>query len=252
MRKIIAIACVLLSACNTSSLRNGPVLTSNEVRTYMTQSCRVPQGQEYSAYDFYVAGVGAARLQCDSYMLALVNANRDARFAANSIATANSQTALILAATTVDPVSSIAVIAAASEFVRQIILGYGNEYAFAAFAQEIYPQLQNLMTSYLENPSTVDLIDEIERDRYSLASYCKASNLVRTFASICSPVSIDSNVRSAISTAKAQEVGTTPASAPSQPRAAKATRSFIEPPPSSSPRRRSSNPLALPMYKLGG
>ncbi|RVU12457.1 hypothetical protein EOS93_07260 [Rhizobium sp. RMa-01] len=198
---------MLLSGCDTNTIRNGPNLTPVTVRTYMDEACRVPSGtKSYSAYDFYVAGIGAARLQCDNYMLSLINANRDSRFAASAIASANAQTALILAATMSNATKPLAVVAATSEFVRQIIIGYGNEYAFASFAQEIYPQTRSLMNAYLADSRTIQVVARIQADPNSIASYCIAADLVRTFASNCSPLNIDSNVRRAISSATPTEV----------------------------------------------
>ena len=241
MKIILLAAAVFLSGCSADMLKNGATVTPATVRAYMKNSCSVPDGsRSYSAYDFYVAGIGAARLQCDNYMLALMNTNRDSRFAGSSIATANSQAALILAATMSNATKPVAVIAAASEFVRQIISGYNNEYAFASFAQEIYPQLRAMMNAYLADTRTLQVVERIKGDPYSTASYCIATDVVRTFASYCSPVNIDSNVRSAISAAKPTETGTDTGQSANQARSLQL------------PRRPSagSTSLALPTYKL--
>jgi hypothetical protein len=249
MRKTYIIIAILLSGCDSGSIRNGATLTPETVRAYMSNSCSVPPGpKSYSAYDFYVAGIGAARLQCDNYMLALINANRDSRFASSSIATASSQTALILAATASNATKPIAVIAAASEFVRQIISGYSNEYAFASFAQEIYPQLHTIMNAYLADSRTIQVVSRIKADPYSTASYCIATDIVRTFASNCSPVNIDSNVRAAISSAKPSETspGVTGKDTPQEDTQQRSLR--LPHRPSSSG---ASQSLALPTYTLG-
>ena len=239
MRLCIVVCVSLLAAgCSPSTVRNGRPVTPQIVRNYMADQCQ--PSERYTAYDFLVAGVGAANEQCEIYLTQLMNVNRDSRFLTDLIATGNSQTAVVLNQVYSDPKIVVTVVAAATEFVRSIITGYAKEYAFSDFAREVYPKVKELMSAHLADPNTGAIIEQIRSaPRDSPAGYCMAADVVKTLASYCSPLYIDSSIRKAISSAPVNSAP--PPSGQARSFSPSATRSFV-------PR---SPVLSQPVYTLG-
>src|SRR5262249_49983149 len=149
-----------------------------------------PEGYVYAGWDFVDE-------QCDTFFNNVILLQKDARYASSSIATANTQTALILAAVE-SSATSIAIVAAASELVRRLIDGYAAEYAFAPYAVEVRRIVFEAMTKYRNDHETDVAVTSLASAPTAGDAFCRANNIVRNYAKLCTISGVEAFARQAI------------------------------------------------------
>src|SRR5215475_9499870 len=122
MRLVSTVAVILvLSGCTGANVRRAVVVDPEGVRSYAA-TCSAPVS-ELSPEGYVYAGWDFVDEQCSTFFDNVILLAKDSAFASSSIATANSQTAVILRAVEASS-TSIAIVAAGSEFARQLINGF--------------------------------------------------------------------------------------------------------------------------------
>src|SRR3954468_14325258 len=118
---VVLLAFLLVSGCGPRSGGRGVSVRPSEVHAFAS-ACAVPV-QELSPAGYTFAGFDFVDEQCGIFFDGVIELAKDSRFASSSIATANTQAALVMAA--VDAAkNSIAMVAAGSELARRLIDGY--------------------------------------------------------------------------------------------------------------------------------
>jgi hypothetical protein len=149
---------------------------------------------------YTIAGFDFVDEQCGVFFDGIVELAKNSRYASSSIATANTQAALIMAA--VDAATkSIAIVAASSELARKLIDGYAAEYAFSPYALEVRQLVVDALSAYRADSKT----DEAVRVLQALPpgdAFCLANNIVRNYAKICTIANVEALARQAVANSK--------------------------------------------------
>ena len=195
MRFMYALAGVMfLSGCTTSNVRYGAVVEPTTLQSYAAVCSAVPPF-DLTAAGYVQAGWDFVDEQCDTFFNNVILLQKDARYASSSIATANTQTAVILRAVE-SSATSIAIVAAGSELVRKLIDGFAAEYAFAPYALEVRRLVFDAMSKYRRD-TEVDVIALASAQSRGDA-FCRANNIVRNYAKLCTISGVEAFARQAI------------------------------------------------------
>ena len=186
----------ILAGCTAQNVRQAAIVDPIAIQSYAAicsaeVSGLSPQGYVYAGMDF-------VDQQCTTFFDNVILLQKDARYASSSVATANTQTALILAAVEASA-KSIAIVAASSELIRRLIDGFASEYAFAPYAVEVRKLVFDTLTAYRMSPETDDAIAALRTANTMSDAQCIATNIVRNYAKICSISGVEALARQAIS-----------------------------------------------------
>ena len=191
----IIVATLILTGCGLSNVRHAAVVDPVGIQSYAAV-CSVevpgltPEGYVFAGWDFVDE-------QCGTFFDNVILLQKDTRYASSAIATANTQTALILAAVEASA-KSIAIVAASSEFVRRLIDNFATEYAFAPYAVEVRQLVIDALMDYRVNADTMGAIAAMDSSRTIGDAQCLANNIVRNYAKICTISGVEALARQAI------------------------------------------------------
>ncbi|TKD47536.1 MAG: hypothetical protein E5W98_06380 [Mesorhizobium sp.] len=192
----VAMAALTTSGCNSANVRSGVNFSSNEMRTY-ANACAVPP-HGLSPIGYVSAGVDLVDSKCDEFFDSLIRLENDASFARSGIATANTQTAVILGALK-SSATTIAIIAAASQLATSLIEGYTKVYAFAPYAVEVRRLVVETMQKYRSSEEFAGAVSALVTLPTNSDAFCTAQNIVRNYAKVCTITGIEDLARQAIS-----------------------------------------------------
>jgi hypothetical protein len=170
--------------------------------------CTAPN-KNYTPIGYIVGGFDYVDGQCDLFFDGIIKVGKDARYLSSSIATANSQTALILAAVQ-SSAKAIAIVAAGTELARKLIDSFAEDYTFAPYATEVQRLVNVAKSDYRKNPDVLNVISTVQTFYVSNRpgeAYCLAQNVVRAYARICSISGVEAMARQAIGTAPVKPSG---------------------------------------------
>jgi hypothetical protein len=195
MRRIITLTlAAMLSACVPGTVRHTVVPTPAAIHSYAA-ACSAPvPGLTPGGYVF--AGFDFVDEHCGIFFDGVIELAKDARYASSSIATANTQAALIMTAVNAS-LTAIAVVAAGSEMARKLIDGYAEVYAFSPYAVEVRRLAFEAMEAYRATPEVAEAIAALRMD-LSGDAWCIAHNVVRNYAKICSISGVEALARQAV------------------------------------------------------
>jgi hypothetical protein len=195
---ILALLASLVTGCGFGNSPRGVSARPAEVHAF-AGVCSAPV-PDLTPTGYTIAGFDFVDEQCGIFFDGIVELAKNSRFASSSIATANTQAALIMAA--VDTATkSIAIVAASSELARRLIDGYAAEYAFSPYALEVRQLVVDALTAYRADSKT----DAAVRTLQSLPSgdaFCLANNIVRNYAKICTIANVEALARQAVANSK--------------------------------------------------
>jgi hypothetical protein len=196
-RSIIILLTLLVSGCGNSP--RGVSVKPSEVHAFAAV-CSVPVSN-LSPIGYTLAGFDFVDEQCGVFFDGIIELAKDTRYASSSIATANTQAALIMAAVHA-AASSIAIVAASSELARKLIDGYAVEYAFSPYALEVRQLVVDALAAYRGDVKTDEAIRSLETLPGGGDAYCLANNIVRNYAKICSVANVEALARQAVANSK--------------------------------------------------
>jgi len=191
----IIVMTLILTGCGWSNVRHAAVVDPVGIQSYAAV-CSVevpgltPEGYVFAGWDFVDE-------QCGTFFDNVILLQKDTRYASSAIATANTQTALILAAVEASA-KSIAIVAASSEFVRRLIDNFATEYAFAPYAVEVRQLVIDALSRYRISDATTGALGEMRSARTIGDAQCLANNIVRNYAKICTISGVEALARQAI------------------------------------------------------
>lgn len=198
-RPIIILLASLVSGCNLNSGWRGVSAKPSEVHAF-AGVCSAPV-PDLSPTGYTIAGFDFVDEQCGVFFDGIVELAKNSRYASSSIATANTQAALIMAAVDV-AAKSIAIVAASSELARKLIDGYAAEYAFSPYALEVRQLVVDALSAYRADSKTDVAIKALQTFPSSGDAYCLANNIVRNYAKICSVSNVEALARQAVANSK--------------------------------------------------
>lgn len=195
---ILVVLATFVSGCNLGSGGRGVSVKPAEVHAFAgVCSAEVPG---LTPFGYTMAGFDFVDEQCGIFFDGIVELTKNSRYASSSIATANTQAALIMAA--VDTATkSIAIVAASSELARKLIDGYAAEYAFSPYALEVRQLVVDALTAYRANKDTDAAIDRLQTVPLG-DGFCLANNIVRNYAKICTIANVEALARQAVANSK--------------------------------------------------
>ncbi|WP_315838356.1 hypothetical protein [Bradyrhizobium prioriisuperbiae] len=195
---ILFLLAVLVSGCRFGDSGRGVSAKPSEVHAF-AGVCSAPV-PDLTPTGYTIAGFDFVDEQCGVFFDGIVELAKNSRYASSSIATANTQAALIMAA--VDAATkSIAIVAASSELARKLIDGYAAEYAFSPYALEVRQLVVDALSAYRADSKT----DEAVRTLQALPpgdAFCLANNIVRNYAKICTIANVEALARQAVANSK--------------------------------------------------
>ena len=198
---LVALA-VLVGACSLSDNNTAVTVTPESVHAYADYCSRQPA--RVTPVGYVAAGFDDVDEQCQTFFDGIVLLQKNARYASSSIATGNSQAAVIMGLVKASA-GSIAVVAAGSELARKLVEGYAAEYAFSPYALETRKLAFDAMTAYRNDTGTISAINAL--DRSSGDNYCLAQNIVRNYAKICSISGVEALAKQAIAAGSVKKSG---------------------------------------------
>jgi hypothetical protein len=195
---LVILLATFVSGCILGNSGRGVSVKPAEVHAF-ADVCSAPvPGLTPTGYT--IAGFDFVDEQCGVFFDGIVELAKNSRYASSSIATANTQAALIMAA--VDTATkSIAIVAASSELARKLIDGYAAEYAFSPYALEVRQLVVDALTAYRANIDTNAAVDKLQTMPPG-DGFCFANNIVRNYAKICTIANVEALARQAVANSK--------------------------------------------------
>jgi hypothetical protein len=196
-RPIFILLALLVSGCGNNP--RGVSVKPAEVHAF-AGVCSAPV-PNLSPIGYTLAGFDFVDEQCGVFFDGIIELAKNSRYASNSIATANTQAALIMAAVET-AASSIAIVAASSELARKLIDGYAAEYAFSPYALEVRQLVVDALAAYRADGTTDHAINALQTLPGAGDAFCMANNIVRNYAKICSVANVEALARQAVANSK--------------------------------------------------
>lgn len=195
---ILILLATFVSGCNLGNSGRGVSVKPAEVHAFAGVCSAPVPGLTPAGYT--IAGFDFVDEQCGIFFDGIVELAKNSRYASSSIATANTQAALIMAA--VDTATkSIAIVAASSELARKLIDGYAAEYAFSPYALEVRQLVVDALSAYRANSDTDAAFNRLQTMPPGDA-FCFANNIVRNYAKICTIANVEALARQAVANSK--------------------------------------------------
>ncbi|MGJ5175260.1 hypothetical protein ACQR16_10195 [Bradyrhizobium oligotrophicum] len=199
LRPIFVLSAVLVSGCGLGNGSHGVSVKPSEVHAF-AGVCSAPVA-DLTPMGYTLAGFDFVDEQCGVFFDGIIELSKDSRYASSSIATANTQAALIMAAVNT-AASSLAIVAAGSELARRLIDGYAAEYAFSPYALEVRQLVVDALSAYRADAKTDAAITALETMSVPGDAYCLANNIVRNYAKICSVANVEALARQAVANSR--------------------------------------------------
>lgn len=198
-RTVLALAA--LSGCTATGDKLGPP-TVAEVHAYAQQCGQPVDGQ--SAAGAALTGVALVELRCGEFFDRLIELQHNVGFARQGLSTGNTQAAAILAALK-QSATSIAILAAATEFATSLLDSYSRTYTFANYAGDLRRLVFEAMGAHKRSDEFKFSIEILSSADGRGTSYCMAQRVIQDYARICTVSGIESLTRQAIAKSEVKD-----------------------------------------------